>query len=179
MRRILTFTVTVVLLSGLAACGDNKPQPNTTAGTGASSSASARAASGSSKPITAQEAFTGISATVGSAKISGTVTAENDPNKLLGRPHQYTSKITFDDTRIAAVDVSGTDKGDVERGGAIEAFANPADAKARAEYIQTVTKSMPMLAEYDYVHGSVLVRVSRYLTPEQAAEYEAAADALG
>jgi hypothetical protein len=34
------------------------------------------------------------------------------------------------------------------------------------------------LAEYDYVHGSVLVRVSRYLTPEQAAQYESAAAAL-
>ncbi|MFC9285283.1 hypothetical protein [Streptomyces sp. NPDC057052] len=141
-------------------------------------SSSAPAADSSSESVTAREAFTGISASVSSAELSGTVTAESDSNKLLGRPHQYTSKITFDDTRIAAADVSGTDEGDVERGGAIEVFADAADAKARAEYIQSVTKSMPMLAEYDYVHGPVLVRVSHYLTPTQAAEYEAAVEAL-
>lgn len=32
-----------------------------------------------------------------------------------------------------------------------------------------------MLAEYDYVSGTVLVRVSHYLTPNQADDYEAAA----
>ncbi|GED89282.1 hypothetical protein TNCT6_63670 [Streptomyces sp. 6-11-2] len=66
----------------------------------------------------------------------------------------------------------------VERGGAIEAFTSPEDAQARAQYIESVTKSMPTLAECDYVHGSILVRVSHYLTPKQAAEYEAAANGL-
>jgi hypothetical protein len=113
------------------------------------------------------------------AKLSGTVTAANDPNHLLGRPNQYTSKVTFTDTRINAADVSGTDKGALERGGAIEVFAAPSDAKARADYIHTVTKSMSALAEYDYVHGTVLVRVSHYLTPDQAAEYKVAANRLG
>ncbi|WP_405966122.1 hypothetical protein OG613_01180 [Streptomyces sp. NBC_00015] len=176
MRRTLTSTTAAVLLFGLTACGNDKPQHNTTGDVSSSSSSSAT--SSSSESVTAREAFTGISASVNSAKLSGAVTAENDPNKLLGRPHQYTSKITFDDTRIPAADVSATDKGAVERGGAIEVFADAADAKARAEYIQTVTKSMPMLAEYDYVHGPVLVRVSHYLTPTQAAEYKAAVEAL-
>jgi hypothetical protein len=45
----------------------------------------------------------------------------------------------------------------------VEVFADASDAKARAEYIQNVTKSMSALAEYDYVHGTVLVRVSHYL----------------
>ncbi|MFJ5901556.1 hypothetical protein ACIQFZ_40810 [Streptomyces sp. NPDC093064] len=62
----------------------------------------------------------------------------------------------------------------MERGGAIEVFADPADAQARAKYIESVTKSMSTLAEYDYVHGTILVRVSHYLTPKQAAEYKAA-----
>jgi hypothetical protein len=91
----------------------------------------------------------------------------------------YTSKVTFTDTRMNAADVSGTDKGALERGGAIEVFAGPSDAKARADYIHTVTKSMSALAEYDCVHGTVLVRVSHYLTPDQAAEYEVAANGLG
>ncbi|MDH6215313.1 hypothetical protein [Streptomyces pseudovenezuelae] len=50
-------------------------------------------------------------------------------------------------------------------------FADPADAKARADCIRGVTKSVPALAEYDYVQGRFLVRVSRYLTPERAALY--------
>ncbi|MFE4424720.1 hypothetical protein [Streptomyces sp. NPDC056817] len=33
----------------------------------------------------------------------------------------------------------------MERGGAIEVFADPADAQARAKYIESVTKSMPTL----------------------------------
>ncbi|MFF7142260.1 hypothetical protein ACFZB5_13560 [Streptomyces nodosus] len=131
------------------------------------------------KPITASTAFTQISGKVTAATLSGTVTADNDPNHLLGRPNQYTSKVTFTDSRIKASDVEGTEKGDVERGGAIEAFANAEDAKARAEYIQSVTKSMPALAEYDYVHGNVLVRVSHYLPPAQAAEYKTATNELG
>ncbi|MER6075858.1 hypothetical protein ABT187_45345 [Streptomyces sp. NPDC001817] len=98
---------------------------------------------------------------------------------MLGRPGQYSSKVTFTDARIKASDLEFTKPGDVERGGALEVFGDAAGAKARAAYIQAVTKSMPALAEYDYVHGTVLVRVSHYLTPVQAAAYKTAADGLG
>jgi hypothetical protein len=86
--------------------------------------------------------------------------------------------VTFTDSRIKASDVEYTEKGDVERGGAVEVFSDPSDAQARAKYIQAVTKAMPALAEYDYVHGTVLVRVSHYLTPTQAAAYKTAVDGL-
>jgi hypothetical protein len=112
-------------------------------------------------------------------KLSGIVTAENDPDHLLGRPNEYTSKVTFSDTRISKADASGQEKGAVEQGGAIEAFANSTDAKARKDYIQTITKSFQALAEYDYVYDSVLVRVSQYLTPTQSAAYKTAAASLG
>lgn len=128
--------------------------------------------------LDAAGAFSQLSSKISTAKLSGTVTAENDPNELLGRPNQYTSKITFTDSQISADDVTGTDKGDVSRGGAIEAFDSPADAAARAKYIQAVTKGMPALSEYDYVHGTVVVRVSHYLTPKQAGAYESAANRL-
>ena len=36
-----------------------------------------------------------------------------------------------------------------------------------------------MPAEYDSVSGTVLVRVSHYLTPTQAADYKTAAAAMG
>lgn len=132
-----------------------------------------------SKPVTAATALQAIAVSVSSVKLAGTVTAENDSNHLLGRPGQYTSKVTFTDSRISKSDTEGFDKGDVELGGAVEVFADPADAKARATYIETVTKSMSALAEYDYVHGTVLVRVSRFLTPAQAAGYKSAAASLG
>ena len=171
---IAAATATVVVLTaGLAACGSDEPA-STTGGahkTGASPAAT--------KPPTASTAFTTLAGAVTTAKLSGTITAANDPNHLLGRPSQYTSKVTFTDTRIKATEVVDSTKGSVDLGGAVEVFANSADAAARAKYIQAVTKSMPALAEYDYVHGTVLVRVSHYLTPAQAAGYKSAASKLG
>lgn len=168
MNRTLAATaLATTLLTGLTACG------NGTSNSGSNSSQKPSATT--SKPLTADAAFASISGKISSAKLSGTVTAENDPNHLLGRPNQYTSKVTFTDSRVKASDVSGTEKGDVERGGAIEVFANPTDAEARAKYIQAVTKSMPAFTEYDYVHGTVVIRVSHYLTPTQAASYKTAA----
>lgn len=180
MKQTLTITAATLLIATLAACSNTKAD---TSGTPASSAAAKHSSTTkqdtASKPLTASTAFDKISASVTTAKLTGTVTAENDPNHLLGRPSQYTSKITFSDSRISADDVSGTDKGDVDRGGAIESFATAPDAKARAEYIQAVTKSMPALSEYDYVQGTTLVRVSHYLTPKQAGEYKAAVANLG
>ena len=172
MNRTLTTTVTAAaLLTALTACSSS--------GTSSSSGSAGKAGNAAaSKPLTASTAFEQISGKVTTAKLSGTVTAANDGNHLLGRPGQYTSKITFEDARIKASDVEFTKKGDVERGGAIEVFASPDDAQARAKYIGAVTKSMPMLAEYDYVHGTILVRVSHYLTPDQAGVYKTAVDGL-
>jgi len=44
-------------------------------------------------------------------------TADNDPNSLLGRPHQYASKVNWHDTRIAAKNF------DIDGGGSIETFS--------------------------------------------------------
>jgi hypothetical protein len=173
MNKTLTLTSAALLLATLAACSSSSDSTTDSAGK------SGGTTSAVSKPLTASTAFTKLSGTVATAKLSGTVTADNDPNHLLGRPNQYTSKVTFTDGRIKEADVEGTKEGDVERGGAVEVFADPAAATARAKYIQAVTQSLPALAEYDYVHGTVLVRVSHYLTPEQAGQYKAAADKLG
>ncbi|MEU6776458.1 hypothetical protein [Streptomyces sp. NPDC046759] len=173
-RTITTTTAATALLLALAACSNGKSASSTDKA--AEPAKSAAAAGGN---LTAHDAFAKLSGRVRTAKLSGTVTAADDPNHLLGRPGQYTSKITFNDSRIPAGQVSGTDQGDVERGGAIEAFATAADAQTRAKYVEAVTKSMPALAEYDYVHGTVLVRVSHYLTPKQAAGYETATNGLG
>lgn len=174
-RTLTTAATTAILLAALTACSSGSSTSNTDSGNKGSSAGGAAAAS---KPLTASTAFTKLASAVTPAKLSGTVTADNDPNHLLGRPNQYTSKVTFTDSRINASDVSGSAQGDVNRGGAIEVFGNATDATAREKYIQAVTKTMPALAEYDYVHGNVLVRVSHLLTPAQAQQYKAAADGM-
>ncbi|MFD9415119.1 hypothetical protein ACFWC9_10405 [Streptomyces goshikiensis] len=170
MRLAVLAAGTTLLVVGCSASGsgDSKSRP-----------AQSSAAPSASRPAAdAAGAYKAIAANVPSAANSAPITAESDPNHLLGRPGQYTSKITFSDSRIKAADTEGLEPGDVALGGAVEVFANPADAQARAAYIQTVTKGMPALTEYDYVHGSTLIRVSHYLTPGQAGEYETAADKL-
>ncbi|MEV4438502.1 hypothetical protein AB0K09_05685, partial [Streptomyces sp. NPDC049577] len=109
---------------------------------------------------------------------TSTVTAESDKNHLLGRPGQYTSKVTFADSRVPKDDASVYKTGDVELGSAVEVFTTPQDAQARAQYVQTVSKSLPAFAEYDFVHGATLIRVSHYLTPQQAEDYRKAVDGL-
>ncbi|MER6253733.1 hypothetical protein ABT224_20490 [Streptomyces sp. NPDC001584] len=166
--------LTVVLLTG---CSTGTSTPGAATGEPASTSGPA-AAPAPKASADAAGAFTVVSAAVPSAGLGGTVTAENDPNHLLGRPHQYTSKITFTDSRISAADAESHKPGDLELGGSIEVFPTAADAKARHDYIQAATSSIPALSEYGYLHGNTLIRVGRLLTPAQAADYEKAAAKL-
>lgn len=104
----------------------------------------------------------------------GTIQDENtDPNNLLGRPGGYTSR--------ASADLPGGRRDEpvhsINRGLVVEVFPTADDADRRAEYIQTVTKGMPLLpAEYHYRAdaGRVLVRVSGLVKPSRAAKVAAA-----
>lgn len=89
------------------------------------------------------------------------VTAENDANKLLGRPNQYTEKITWKDKRSkdSQVDCS------------IELFSNKEDATARKTYLDGIIKSIPMLTQYITQKDNVLLRIDGVLTPTQSKEY--------
>lgn len=51
---------------------------------------------------------------------------------------------------------------------ASNASPNSADTQKRASYVATVTQSTSMFAEYDYVAGDCLLRLSNHLTPKQA-----------
>jgi hypothetical protein len=106
--------------------------------------------------------------------VSGLIvyTAATDPNHLLGRPTGYISKCAWVDARVPSTDTSGLTPGDIGFGGGVEVFRTAAEAKARAKYIFTIDSAAPILgSEYDYLAGRVLVRVSQYLTPTQAATY--------
>jgi hypothetical protein len=58
-------------------------------------------------------------------------TARSDPNKLLGRPFQYTGKATFHDRRISRAG----DTFEVDNGGSVETFSNTSDASRRFKYV--------------------------------------------
>lgn len=89
-----------------------------------------------------------------------------DPNKIMGKPNQYTSRADFSDTSIEQPDNSF-------KGGIVEVFANNADAQRRKTYIDTLAGAMPFLAEYNYVNGYALLRLDKAITPERAEEYKA------
>lgn len=97
--------------------------------------------------------------------------AETDPNKLLGRPGQYISKATFWDARI----------GDPERGpeaGTIETFRTDRDLLDRMRYVAEIGRQMPMLVQYQFRRGLVLLRLNKGFTPVAAKEYERALNAV-
>lgn len=92
-------------------------------------------------------------------------TAEDDPNKLLGRPNQYTGKASWNDKRVEPLTPD-------DRSMTVEVFASTDDIENRRKYVESVTKSISPLAVYQYVHKNALLRLSHKLTPTQAAEYE-------
>jgi len=96
-------------------------------------------------------------------------TVDNDVNHLLGRPGQYTGKANFIDTRLTTTDTGVAIS--VSDGGSTETFDNMTDANARFAYIQQISKSSPLFAEYEYQGGLAVLRISSTLTPTQAQAY--------
>ncbi|MET9226461.1 hypothetical protein [Lentzea sp. NPDC003310] len=182
MNRFVAGVVATLLLVPVAACSSS-PSTDTDPSAGSTTAADLRSQAEPqvSTPRTAEEVTTALAAKIPSLKLTKVFSAEDDPNKQLGRPNGYTSKSAFTDTRIAVEGaVAITKENDTLRGGGVEVFPDEAGAKARMEYIQQFGKQTPMLAEYDYVVGGVLLRVSKELTPTQAKEYETAlSDVLG
>lgn len=153
--RIVTATVAAVLL--LAACSSGP----------------------AALELTAEQIVIQLAQRVPAATPGVVFTAETDPNNLLGRPSGYTSKASFTDSRIPEDETLGLDEGAVERGGSVEVFDSQESAEKRKRYIDGIAADLPFAAEYSYVNGPVLLRVSRVLTPEQAAEYERALAEIG
>lgn len=157
----------------LAGCGSTAPASPSSPAAPASAVAPAQLEPAPAR--TAEEVVADLTAKVGAAKSGIVYTADTDPNKLLGRPNGYTSKASFTDSRVKAAEAKDGNTGSVDLGGSVEVYADDAAAAARKQYIDGVMKASPALGtEYSYVDGPVLLRVSQELTPDQAAEYEAA-----
>ena len=101
-----------------------------------------------------------------------------DMNNLLGRPNQYTSKVTFEDIRLEqtnkTLDPEYFSEAEINEpiGGTIEVFNNAEDMQKRKTYIESVTSSISAFAEYSYSNEYILLRINKELTPSQAKEYE-------
>ena len=127
-------------------------------------------------PTTAEAILAGLQAA--GLPITETVsfTAETDPNHLLGRPNGYVSKVSFRDARVP---IGVTDRPiSVTDGGTIEVYPAPAGAKARFDYTQGLGAATPLLIEYGFLKGRVLLRLTDILTPTQADEYRAALESI-
>lgn len=159
MRR----AVLVVVLTAMVGCGG---------GGGRSPSA------GRSGAMTAEQVLAALRERVPSIAETTVYTPDSDPNKLLGRPGQYTSKAAFHDPRVAPADVEfESEPFAVRRGGDIEVFEDASAAQKRADYIGSIVNGPGagvFGAEYMYVRGGILLRVSGALSPAIAAEYERA-----
>lgn len=128
-------------------------------------------------PHSAAELLAGLKAQKLPIGESVVFTAATDENHLLGRPGQYIGKASWHDTRV---EDSGTRGPDIsaDDGGSIEVFANPTDAQRRFQYVASIASSGGIFAEYDYLSGDVLLRLTQLLTPEQANEYRYALNML-
>jgi hypothetical protein len=145
--------VSALALSGLTGCGGSSKAPT----------------------VTAAEVVAKLKAAGLPISDVTEVTAADDPNHLLGRPGGYTTKEYFSDSRLKPEDVKDDSPGSVDLGGNVEVYSSASGAKKRAAYIKGIKDAMQFLGtEYDYVSGSVLLRLSQSLTPEQAAAYKAA-----
>ena len=179
MRQLSSILFAAFLLTLLAACGGT----STTTGSSSSPTQPPAVTSLPTATPTPQAAHAGKSADqivkelqahglpVGAITV---YTDKNDPNNLLGRPGQYISKASFKDTRIGNVVDFG-----VSTGGSVEVFASTTDAQYRFTYLQALsTSGNPLFAEYEYLDGVAILRVSSQLTPGEAKAYETAFKAV-
>ncbi|MFJ8437686.1 hypothetical protein [Kitasatospora griseola] len=174
MRRTALAAATVgiaLIVTGCSSSSTTTPPP---AATGAAPAVASNPAP-AKQQLDAAAALAALTAHASTITLVKAYTADTDPNHLLGRPGQYTSKVAFKDSRIKAED-AGQEEDAVIRGGSIEVFTSATDAAARAAYLEKVTKAMPALVEYDYVvRETAVLRVSQRLSPDQA---KALAEAL-
>lgn len=95
-----------------------------------------------------------------------TITEENDPNDLIGRPNGYLSAAVLYDSGVTC------DSLGAECGLTVEVYPDDTGARGRAEFIQGTYRDMPILGtEWNYVKGPVLVRITGEMKPSVANTY--------
>ena len=173
MRRIaLSVAVATVLLMNGCGGGDDD-ETATTGQPGQTTTEAPTTTTAEPKTLDAEAVVTRLrddGLPIGEVKV---YTAANDPNEQLGRPGGYTSKVNFRDTRLEQ-----SEDTDVDGGGSLEVFENENDAKSRYEYVDAITRGNGLFNEYHWLEGTIFLRVSKSLTPDQAEEYNKALQAM-
>lgn len=113
----------------------------------------------------ASDAAAAIQGKVDSVTKIEDLTEDTDSNDLLGRPDGYKAATVLYDSRSDGCDGPGVDCGAV-----VEQWPDSDAAQERADYIESI--GAPLANEYDYVSGSMVLRVSGALKPSEASEYE-------
>lgn len=81
--------------------------------------------------------------------------AATDPDKMLGKPNQYTEKVVWQTKETMKH--------------AVETFANDADVQARKKVLEADKK---FSGDFIYTHKNVLLRINKEMVPETAAKFE-------
>jgi hypothetical protein len=119
---------------------------------------------------TAQDVADRLEKKVPSITRTVAITEDNDPNDSIGRPGSYEEAVSIYDSRVEC-----ESELDITCGAKVERFPSAAGAKKRRDYIQNVVmETSGLLTEYDYLDGTVLLRVSGELEPSAAEAYEKA-----
>jgi hypothetical protein len=122
------------------------------------------------EPANATTIATAIKAAVPEVTKLVTITENNDPNNVIGRPNGYTSAAVLYDSRAKCSDGLGADCG-----ATVEGWPTATDAKTRAAYIEKILKSTTILgSEYDIVRGNYVLRVAGAIKPSKEKAYSAA-----
>jgi hypothetical protein len=152
---LLPALVALSVAAGCASAGSMAPAP-----TSAAAASSVDAPTAVSRLVAARLVLDPVS-----------TTAASDPNHLLGRPGQYTSRTTFTIRGVTSSRVASADAQTCARGGCVEQWPDAAAANARATYIAGVAKQLPAAVEYDFVRpDGLLLRVGGTATPDVANE---------
>ena len=152
-----------------SASAKTTPAPSTTGTTAPATPAAApsRSADGAALPVTAITIAQRLQAAVPTITSVIEVTEANDSTGSIGQPGAYTSAAWIADSGAAATENS------VVGGAVVEVFATEAEAQDRLYALQQHIGMGPAFnAEYHYLQGTVLLRVSGALSSEQAVLYE-------
>ena len=161
-RRLRNILVGIGAVVPLAACGSSGTPQSATAAPG-STSASVSVALPVASPAASSSPICGpadlVAQRMGMKRIT-VYTAVTDPNHLLARQGEYTSKINW-----------GQDRGNGNVFSSIEVFPDAADAQLRYTYLRAFRP--PIGDGYDYLYRAAILRLASVYTPAQASALKA------
>lgn len=165
IKKMLLLVIACILVIGLAGCGEkkeaDKPKPKP------------------KKPYAATDIMKKLKKDYKMPIVQEvTYTEKTDPNQLMGRPDQYTSKCAWNDKRDKEHVDWVNNPENKEKDGVectIEVCDKKSQAKDRDKYLRNVVKNMPMLnRQYIYYCDRAVMRVSFNVIPKEAKKYQKA-----